>query len=67
MGEIIKNPSSDKSRKEIFSNSWIYNTASSYDISESTRGAISEFNLKSKIDKSSLKEGDFVQILEKKN
>ena len=67
MGEIIKNPSFDKSRKEIFSNSWIYNTSSSYDISESTRGSISEFNLKSKIDKSSLKEGDFVQILEKKN
>ena len=67
MGEIIKNPSSDKSKKEIFANSWIYNTASSYDINESTRGSISEFRLKSKIDKSSLKKGDTVQILEKKN
>ena len=62
MGEIIKNPSFDKSRKEIFSNSWIYNTSSSYDISESTRGSISEFNLKSKIDKSSLKEGDLFKF-----
>ena len=67
MGEIIKNPSSDKSKKEIFANSWIYNTSSSYDISESTRGTISEFKLKSKIDRSSLKEGDFIEILEKKN
>jgi len=67
IGEIIKNPSSDKNQKEIFANSWIYNTSSTYDISDAVSGNISSFILKSKIDKSSLREGDTVEILEKEN
>ena len=67
IGEIIKNPSTDKNQKEIFANSWIYNTSSTYDISDAVSGNISSFILKSKIDKSSLREGDTVEILEKEN
>ena len=67
IGDVIENLSIDKNQKEIFANSWIYNTSSTYDIDDGTQGTISQFTLKSKIDKSSLKKGDVVEILEKKN
>jgi hypothetical protein len=60
LGELIKNPSSNKSYKEIFANSWIYNTSSRYKI-DSISG--SSLKLSSLIDKSSLKVGDNVEIL----
>ena len=60
LGEIIKNPDEDKSKKEIFSNSWIYNTSVRYQV-KGISG--STFSLYSNIDKSSLKVGDTVQIL----
>jgi hypothetical protein len=58
VGEII--PNNNDSFKQIFANSWIYNTSSRYQI-ESILG--SSFKLKSPIDKSSLKVGDNVEIL----
>ena len=60
LGEIIKNPDEGKSKKEIFSNSWIYNTSVRYQV-KGISG--STFSLYSSIDKSSLKVGDTVQIL----
>jgi hypothetical protein len=64
IGEIIDNPIQNKTYKEIFANSWIYNTSSRYQIEERfTAGNISQVNLKSTIDKSSLKVGDTVEIL----
>ena len=60
LGEKIKNPFSDKTFKEIFANSWIYNTSSRYQISNISG---STFTLLSEIDKSSLKVGDSVDIL----
>ena len=60
VGEVITNPTSDRSYKQIFANSWIYNTSSTYDI-ENINGSI--FTLKSDIDKSSLKVADTVDIL----
>ena len=60
VGEKILNPESDKSDKEIFANSWVYNTSSRFDV-ESISG--STFQLKTEIDKSSLKVGDSVDIL----
>ena len=60
LGEIIKNPTVDKSHKEIFANSWIYNTSSRYQI-DSISG--SSFKLTSTIDKSSLKVDDNVEVL----
>jgi hypothetical protein len=60
LGELIKNPVQNKTYKEIFANSWIYNTNSRYQIEN-----INNFTLTSKIDKSSLKIGDRVEILER--
>jgi len=62
VGEVIPNPVSDKTKKEVWFNSWIYNTSCSFDI-DTISG--STFTLKSNFDKSNLKEGDTVQILRK--
>ena len=64
VGEVITNPPADKTYKQIFSNSWIYNTSSTYDV-DTING--SNFKLKSDIDKSSLKQGDTVDILNGSN
>lgn len=60
LGEKILNPENNKTKKQIFSNSWIYNTSSRYQISTISG---SSFTLYSDIDKSSLKENDVVDIL----
>lgn len=60
IGEIIENPETDKTYKQIFANSWIYNTSARYQI-ESISGTT--FTLSSKPDKSSLKPSDTVDIL----
>ena len=68
LGEEIPNPTlpSDKSRKTVFFNSWIYNTASrvKLDIPVTTpvNGTTSNFDRKSKIDKSQLATGDKVSV-----
>ena len=60
VGEKILNPETDKTYKQLFANSWIYNTSSRYHV-DSVSG--SNFVLKSDIDKSSLRVGDTVDIL----
>jgi len=61
LGEIIDNPSErDKTYKEVFANSWIYNTSTRYQVSNISG---STFTLLSLIDKSSLREGDIVDVL----
>ena len=60
LGEIITNPSSNKTYEQIFANSWVYNTSSRYQVS-AING--STFTLLSPIDKSSLKVGDNIEIL----
>ena len=60
IGDLIENPQNNQTYKEIFANSWIYNTASRYEIEN-----INNFILKSKIDRSSLKIGDQVEILKR--
>ena len=60
LGEVVSNPVVDKTEKEIFFNSWIYNTSCTFEI-ESING--STFTLKSDFDKSNLKEGDKVAII----
>ena len=68
LGEEIPNPTlpSDKSRKTVFFNSWIYNTASriKLDIPAATaiNATTASFDHKSKIDKSQLKTGDKVSV-----
>jgi len=63
LGEIIENPSSNLSYKEIFANSWIYNTSSRYQVK--SLDSLTQITLKSNIDKSSLKVGDKIDILVK--
>ena len=61
VGEKILNPENDKTKKQIFANSWIYNTSSRFKV-ESISGA--NFVLFTRdIDKSSIKIGDNVEIL----
>jgi len=62
LGENITNPNNNSSYKQIFTNSWIYNTSSRYEI-ENING--SSLVLKSSIDRSSLKQGDQIEILER--
>ena len=63
LGEIIENPVDNPSYKEIFANSWTYNTSSRYQIDTFASGTISQVTLKSDIDRSSLKVGDVIDIL----
>ena len=59
LGKVIKNPESNKTYKELFANSWIYNTSTRYYVTYSS----GSFKTKSSIDKSSLKVGDQIQVL----
>ena len=59
LGESIPNPSINRSSKEIFANSWIYNTSSTFEAEFATNTII----LKSDIDQSSLKVGDKFEII----
>jgi hypothetical protein len=61
-GIKIENPESDKSKKEIFANSWIYNTSSTYQITSFNNQTV---QLSSLIDRSSLKIGDNVEIIDR--
>ena len=66
LGKTIKNPDTDKTYKEIFANSWIYNTSSRYEIIDNfTPGVTSQLILKSEVNSSSLKVGDFIDLLYK--
>ena len=60
VGDNVINPEQGRTYKQIFANSWIYNTASSYNISpNSTSESISFL---SPLDRSSLKKGDQVEL-----
>ena len=65
IGEKIENPSQDATYKEIFANSWIYNTSTRYHIEGPITGSQTTFVLLSPIDKSSLKIGDIVDIVQR--
>ena len=60
LGENIINPEINSTKKQVFFNSWIYNTSSRYQI-KTISG--STFTLYSNIDKSSLKETDKVDVV----
>ncbi len=60
LGDLIKNPI-EKTYKQIFANSWIYNTSVSVDI-ESFSDTL---KLKTDIDKSHFKVGDRIEIINK--
>ena len=61
VGEKILNPSEGKTKKQIFANSWIYNTSSRFEIKNIFGANIVLFTRD--IDKSSLKIGDNIEVL----
>ncbi len=74
LGDLIDNPDINKTKKEVFANSWIYNTSATYETDVfvekivggiNTSAKITQFNVLSDIDKSSLKVTDAIDILEK--
>jgi len=62
LGDRVEN--NNETYKETFCNSWVYNTRSSFFI-DSISG--STYTLLTDIDKSSLKKGDLVEIVDKRN
>ena len=64
LGDLIKNPTNinDKSYKQIFANSWIYNTSCTFEV-DSFNTSTKVYTLKSNIDKSSLRENDRVDVI----
>jgi len=60
IGDVIKNPSQNKTNKEIFANSWIYNTKTRFEVESIFN---SSFYLYSDVDKATLRIGDTVDIL----
>ena len=66
IGEVIENPTANKTYKELFANSWIYNVRSSFGIEKLASGSPSNsFDVTSPIYRSSLKKGDQVEILKR--
>jgi len=60
IGEVIKNPKIGKTYKQIFSNSWIYNTRSSFSVKQFESSTV---RLNHPVTRETLKEGDAVEIL----
>lgn len=60
LGEIIENPIDNKDFKQVFANSWIYNTSVRFQV-ESITGSV--FKLYSETDRSNLKVNDQVDVL----
>ena len=60
IGEVIFNPDSDRTYKQVFANSWIYNTKSRFEVQTIQGGS---FFLYEDVDKAQLRVGDTVDIL----
>ena len=67
LGEEIPNPTlaSDRTRKTVFFNSWLYNTASRFKLKTSGITTSSSFITKATLDESNIKNGDKVSFLAK--
>ena len=61
IGTLIKNPSENKTYKEIFANSWIYNTSSSVNVFKFDGATVT---LKTSVDRSQFKKGDLVEFID---
>jgi len=64
VGSLIKNPEQNKTYKEIFANSWIYNTSSSVDVFAFSGATVT---LKTSVDRSQFKKGDLVEFIDISN
>jgi len=63
IGEKITNPAFDRTKKQIFANSWTYNTSSRIEIDSFATGSTSQVSLAYAPDRSVLKVGDIVEIV----
>ena len=63
VGDFIQNPATNATFKQVFANSWIYNTSCRYFLEGQSFNSASTFTTKSKIDRSSLKKGDIVEVV----
>ena len=63
LGVKVLNPSV-KDKKEVFANSWIYNTSSFFEIENIVGGDVF---LKTPVDRSTLKIGDYVEFVDRNN
>ena len=64
VGSLVKNPRENKTYKEIFANSWIYNTSSSVSVSKFDGATVT---LKTSVDRSQFKKGDLVEFIDISN
>ena len=65
IGTLIKNPEQNKTYREIFANSWIYNTSPSIKIDSFIGGSSpSGVILQTSVDRSQLKKGDRVEFID---
>jgi hypothetical protein len=64
LGEYIENNEEDPSYKQIFSNSWIYNTSCRYELENFTEET-NVLQLKTESDRSSLDVGDYIDIIDR--
>ena len=64
LGVKVLNPSI-KDKKEVFANSWIYNTSSFFEVENIV--SKSNVTLKTAIDRSTLKLGDYVEFVDRNN
>ena len=62
IGNRIRNPEQNKTYTELFANSWIYNTSSSIEIETFVGSGVI---LKTDVDRSQLKKGDFIEIIDR--
>ena len=65
LGDLIENPAENRTDKEIFANSWIYNTSARYQVNDEytlTGFNPSDLPLYQIVDRSSLKKGDTVDL-----
>ena len=63
IGNLIINPTTDRTYEEIFANSWIYNTGVRYKVDGDSFSGTTTFDLVDYLDRSSLKKGDIVQVI----
>ena len=61
VGTLVRNPEQNKTYKEIFTNSWIYNTSSSVNIDNISGSSVT---LKTVVDRSQFKKGDLVEFID---
>jgi hypothetical protein len=65
IGTLIENPEQNKTYREIFANSWIYNTSSSIKIDSFIGGSNpTGVILQSSVDRSQLKKGDCIELID---